>query len=320
MLWAQLSIAQTFSCGSDALWQQYLQDNPEQAVQQQNLENNYYEQAVKALSTQPQADGAALYTLPVVVHIIHNNGMGDITDAQVQQGIQDLNAAFANTGYYDGGNGYMTPVQFCLAQRTPTGAPTTGIVRVVSPLTNMFMEFEDLLVKDLSRWDPKKYINIWLVNEIISVNIGPGVAGYAFFPGAHGQPKDGIMMESRWMGSSPAKTTILVHEMGHYLGLLHTFEGGCTNDDCLLNGDRVCDTPPDQSTASQPCSVIENTCSTDVNSGFSTDQNDMTINYMDYAKLECSNALHRARASAWSFSLPIPGKVCCNPSVATRLA
>lgn len=315
--WTQISLAQTFSCGSDALWQQYLQDNPEQVLLQQGLENNYYEQAVKALS-QPQADGAALYTLPVVVHIIHNNGMGDITDAQVQQGIQDLNAAFANTGYYDNGNGAMTPFQFCLAQRTPTGAPTNGIDRVVSPLTNMFMEFEDLLVKDLSRWDPKKYINIWLVNEILSVNIGPGVAGYAFFPGAHGQAIDGIMMESRWFGTSPAKTTVLVHEMGHYLGLLHTFEGGCTNDDCLLNGDRVCDTPPDQSTASQPCSVVENTCSTDVNSGFSTDQNDMTINYMDYAKLECANAFTQGQSDRMVFYITHARKsllqsIGCNP-------
>ncbi|MEL6867764.1 MAG: M43 family zinc metalloprotease, partial [Bacteroidota bacterium] len=35
----------------------------------------------------------------------------------------------------------------------------------------------------------------------------------------------------------------------HYLGLYHTFQGGCTNNDCTTDGDRVCDTPPDQSTA-----------------------------------------------------------------------
>ena len=32
--------------------------------------------------------------------------------------------------------------------------------------------------------------------------------------------------------------------MGHYSDLAHTFQGSCPNNDCLMEGDKVCDTPP----------------------------------------------------------------------------
>ncbi|MCB0521628.1 MAG: T9SS type A sorting domain-containing protein [Saprospiraceae bacterium] len=227
------------------------------------------------------------YTLPVVVHIIHDGGSENIPDAQVLQGIQDLNDAYANVGYYDPTTGVDTRIQFCLAKRDPGGNATTGINRVQTPLTDMTLETDDLPVKDLSRWDPEHYINIWIVREICSISYGCGVAGYAYFPASHGQPEDGIMMEAEYFGSNQANSGVQIHEMGHYLGLYHTFQGGCSNSDCLADGDRVCDTPPDQTTAWIPCSSTSNSCSTDANSGFSSDQNDLFQDYMDYSDLNC---------------------------------
>lgn len=75
--------------------------------------------------------------------------------------------------------------------------------------------------------------------------------------------------------------------MGHYLGLLHTFEGGCKNDDCMVDGDKVCDTPPDASTAPVDCNQNVNTCTTDTRSGFTQDQPDQVINFMDYGSGLC---------------------------------
>ncbi|MEO7532002.1 MAG: hypothetical protein ABIS69_11340, partial [Sediminibacterium sp.] len=140
----------------------------------------------------------SVFTLPVVVHIIHNNGVENISNARVLAGIQHLNEAYANTGYYDPSSGVNTNIQFCLAQRDPNGLATTGITRNVSGYTNMggaYYASDDMNVKNINRWDPGYYINIWLVNDI------PGsVAGYAYLPAAHATNVDGILMEAAYFG------------------------------------------------------------------------------------------------------------------------
>src|SRR5690606_36673390 len=118
--------------------------------------------------------------------------------------------------------GVDTEIAFCLARRDPQGAATTGINRLKSALTELNYDIEDQALKNLSRWAPREYINIWVVREVCNDN-GCGVAGYAYLPGAHGQPYDGIVLEARYTGSSPSRSTVLVHEMGHYLGVYHTF-------------------------------------------------------------------------------------------------
>lgn len=261
------------------------------------------------------------FTLPVVVHIIHDGGPENIPDAQVLQGIQDLNDAYANLGYYDQGTGVDTKIQFCLARRDPDGNATTGITRDQSPLTSMDLTTDDIAMKDLNRWDPLNYVNIWLVGEIQG-----GVAGYAYLPASHGQPEDGIVIEAGWFGSSQGNSTVIAHEMGHYLGLYHTFEGGCTNDDCLADGDLVCDTPPDNSTAAVPCNGSMNSCDTDANSGFTTDQDDMFWNYMDYGDWNCYSAFTQGQTDRMVFTIENPrvslldSKGCLDPCTSPLIA
>ncbi len=286
-------------CGFDALMQQLGRE------EQKRL--GAYEQAWQHLAKAGEKTGHKAspppYTLPVVVHVIHQNGPENISDAQVQQAIQHLNEAFANTGYYDPATGVSIPIEFCLAIQNPDGNLTTGINRLDDPLTDITMDSDDLALKDLIRWDPYSYINIWVVREICSNSLGCGVAGYAYFPSAHGGPHDGIVVEAGYMGSSPANTSVLIHEMGHYLGLYHTFQGGCTNDDCLTDGDRICDTPPDNTTTPVPCGTAVNSCSTDANSGFPTDQNDLYIDYMDYSNLACYSAFTQGQSDRMIFTV-----------------
>ncbi|MFL5728695.1 MAG: choice-of-anchor L domain-containing protein [Cytophagaceae bacterium] len=256
----------------------------------------------KTLSSKPvyAKTQAGIYTIPVVVHIIHNNGPENISDATVQQGIQDLNDAFAQHSPYNGPNSVNVGIQFCLAQQDENGNFTTGINRIQSSLTNMTMETQDMDVKNLSRWDPLLYMNIWLVRDINSISAGPGVAAYAYLASSHGMPEDGIVNEAGWFGSSKNNSKIHIHETGHYLNLYHTFNEGCGNNNCLLDGDHVCDTPPDQSVNVVPCNGSINSCLTDPddtspnnpfrNSGGSGDQDDMISNYMDYGDQACQNA------------------------------
>ncbi|MBL7729155.1 MAG: PKD domain-containing protein, partial [Dinghuibacter sp.] len=285
-------------CGSTPLMNKWLQNPLNREIQEQ-VERQILEFKKKQTTTQrPQL----VVTLPVVVHIIHNNGPENISDAQVIQGIQHLNQAFANLSPYDPTDGVDCQIQFCLARRDPNGNATNGITRNVSTLTNMNMDTQDLSVKNLNRWNPLCYINIWLVNEICS-NGGCGVAGYAYLPGAHGSSVDGIVQEARWFGSNSGNSVVQIHEMGHYLGLYHTFQGGCTNNNCLTDGDRVCDTPPDQSTAAVGCNGVMNSCTTDVQSGFTTDQNDLTRNYMDYGSIQCFSMFTQGQADRMNWHI-----------------
>ena len=283
-------------CHQEQVWQQLIEDQPDFLQHQRSLEEQLYQRTIDGKISNRNAFNAPPYELPIVVHIIHNNGTENISDGQVLDGLRHLNEAYGNRGYYDQGTGVDTRIQFCLAQQDPNGNTTTGINRIVSSLTNMTSETDDLNVKDLSRWNPTQYINIWLVREVCSLSSGCGVAGYAYFPSSHGSSIDGIMMEARYFGTSEGESGVQIHEMGHYLGLYHTFQGGCANNDCLRDGDRVCDTPPDQSTAAVRCGDTVNSCSTDVNPAdpnnpFTTDQEDMYINYMDYGDFDCYSAL-----------------------------
>jgi len=252
----------------------------------------------------------AVLTIPVVVHVVHNNGIGNLPLSQVQVAIQHLNDAYANVGYYNPNTGVDVEIQFCLAQRDPAGNTTNGVTYTVSPLSNLNMNTQDLQLKNTIRWNPTEYVNIWSVTNIMG-----GVAGYAYFPSAHGTNVDGIVIEAGYMGSSPANSSVLVHEMGHYLGLYHPFEGGCPNNDCLVDGDKVCDTPPDNTTSRPPCSTPPNSCTTDEDDatpnnpfratalGGLGDQPDLIQDYMDYSDFNCYDRFTQGQKDRMRFFL-----------------
>jgi gliding motility-associated-like protein len=281
------NVKQAF-CGQKGITEQLFKTRPELKRNFERIERSLKQYNLrKGNSLQKTMRPMGLVTLPVVVHIIHNGGAENISDAQVLKGIEYLNEAFSNSGSYASVKGINTQIQFCMAERSPDGKPTNGITRDISPYTIMGgSEYysDDLHVKDINRWNPNCYINIWLVKSI------PGnVVGYANLPAAAGMDVDGIVMEAAYFGSSASNNVVINHEMGHYLGLYHTFEGGCVNNDCLSDGDKVCDTPPDQSTASVSCNVTMNSCTTDALSGFNADQNDLKEDFMDYGNYDCMN-------------------------------
>ena len=282
-------------CGQQGVTEQLLRNNPALKRYHEQTEQQIRQyQLARRLAPAATQRTTAVVTLPVVIHIIHSNGAENIPDAQVLAGLQHLNEAYANTGYYDPANGVNTQIQFCLAQRDPNNNPTNGITRDASSYTVMGgpdYYSDDQAVKNINRWNPSCYINIWLVRSI------PGsVVGYAYLPSAHGSNIDGIVMEASWFGSSPGNSVVTIHEMGHYLGLYHTFQGACKNDDCTADGDRVCDTPPDQSTAAVDCNTSVNSCSTDALSGFGADVSDLHEDYMDYGDFDCMKVFTQGQA------------------------
>jgi len=246
-------------CGFDAIHNQKLQTDPtykrnfereseliREQVQQINLAK------IKPLST------TATYVIPVVVHVVHTGGaVGSIynpTDAQIEGAIDYLNSVYAGTFTDVQGIGDMQ-IQFALAQRDPNCNPTSGINRVdgssipgyaSNGIIANVVGAPELNVKNIIRWNPSQYYNIWVVNKIDGADgtSGSFIAGYAYFPGAPSN-LDGTVMLATQMRAGD-KT--LPHEIGHALALHHPFNGSNGNTcaapetDCSAEGDGVCDT------------------------------------------------------------------------------
>lgn len=223
---------------------------------------------------------AVVYTIPVVFHIVNSNA-ASITDLMVVNALKELNDAFAHLGAYGVDPlGTNTMVQFCLAKTDPKGGLTNGIDRVNSYYENIDVDLESDKLGYLTNWDPSKYANIWVVNSIQGeIPPSPFNCGVWTRSGFGGYASAGVGAVV-----SGLSTPLVAHEMGHYLSLLHTFQGtNCINNDCTTDGDLVCDTPPDRSTAGSSCSNPENSCQTDTISGpFKTDVPDNISNFMDY--------------------------------------
>ncbi len=220
--------------------------------------------------------GGALYRIPVVVHIITTkNGSGAISDAQVDSQIDILNEDLGALPGSLGANGYDAKIEFFLATEDPSGNPTTGITRSAN---NRWYNDQQAYWNSLA-WDTNRYLNIY-------TNTASGNLGYAFVPnggGVVGNIADRVVI--LWssfglngpIGPPYNLGRTVTHEVGHYLGLYHTFDGGCASTSgCNSNGDLICDTNPEASPMTQgACSRV--TCSS----------SDPVDNYMDYSDDIC---------------------------------
>lgn len=269
--------------------------------------------------------------LPVIFHRMVNGAAtpitNSITNPQIIAALAQLNSIYAGTAIGSKPTGFNTHIQFCLAQVDNLGnAITTNSFSsssVALPLDNTSQTQITALsniVQNTLRFPTTKYINIYLVEDITSP-----VAGFAYMPSSHGNTFDGIYLESQYIlppTSGPNdlsyNMTVLSHEMGHYLGLFHTFgicnapltqTCSCYNDNCLFDGDMICDTPPDFSQAATPgCSAV-NTCTTDAAYTTSAapllvaDVNDLINNYMDYGDWNCQNSFTQGQVNRMHFMI-----------------
>lgn len=193
-------------------------------------------------------------TIRVAFHVITSNGKGNVTDEQIDAQMKALNDGFKGTGYR---------FELASVDRTENGSwfklgPGTGT---------------ESRAKQALAIDPAHHLNIY------TASLTQGLLGWAYFPNS-------ISEDSFWHGvvvhyeSLPggAFTNFnlggtAVHEAGHYLGLYHTFQGGC-----VAPGDEVDDTPFEASPASG-CPIGRDTCE---QPGF-----DPVQNYMDYSDDAC---------------------------------
>ncbi|GAB4296311.1 MAG: hypothetical protein Kow0098_19380 [Ignavibacteriaceae bacterium] len=263
-------------CGTMEVLDRLLKENPdleqrmaaiEQVIQHKIIENKL----------NPET-GGVIRTIPVVVHVVYNTSAQNISESQVQSQIRILNEdyrkLFGTNGWNNDPVGADTEIEFVLASTDPDGNPTNGITRTFTTKTS-FTTNDD--VKKSSRggkdpWDTAHYLNIWVCN------LSGGILGYAQFPGGPSST-DGVVCTYTAFGDEGTATPpfhlgrTASHEVGHYLNLYHTFQGGCT-----APGD-YCDDTPDVSSPNYGCPTGHISCGSV----------DMVENYMDYTDDACMN-------------------------------
>jgi hypothetical protein len=227
---------------------------------------------------------AAVVTIPVVFHVVYATSAENITDAKCIEQLNQLNFDFAKLNRDTNlipavfrNFAADTKIQFCLAQRDPNGAATTGIIHKATNVTTF--NFDDKVKYTASggdnAWPANSYLNIW------TCNLGGGLLGYAQFPGG-ANATDGVVILYSAIGSnnSPGTATpyhlgrTATHEVGHWLNLRHIW------GDANCGDDFVNDTPTQQTSNSGCPSFPHITCSNGTNG-------DMYMNYMDYTNDAC---------------------------------
>ena len=240
-----------FSCSTHGLehLSSLLNGHPERLAEIGQA-NARLEQETQQFAEDFDARGGTQYVLPVVFHIIHNNGPENISDEQVVDAIRVLNEDFnkLNADWENVREAFLpivadVGVTFRLAGYDPNGNCTKGITRTVSDLTND--GGQDM--KDLIQWPRDRYLNIWVCAY------AQGAAGYTQTPGnvdaLWAAPADGIVVLHSYVGSigtsAPTRSRTLTHEVGHWINLRHTW--GPTNEPGLPENcdsdDNVSDTP-----------------------------------------------------------------------------
>lgn len=239
--------------------------------------------ALRATSSSSRTAEAGKITVPVYIHVIHGKKRNE---RRIGKHAARRMFAILKAGYAGAQNPAAGATSFTFKLRRITISRNAAWYHA-APYSRADRQMKSRLHRGKAR-----VLNIY-VNRPKSQ--GVLLLGFSMFPWQRAaRPRfDGVTISDislpggRARGYNQGDTVI--HETGHWLGLLHTFEGGCSD------GDGVADTPA-EATASFTCDEGRNTCDTPVfpdpanPGGPLIDQPDPIHNFMDYSYDYCMNA------------------------------
>jgi hypothetical protein len=209
----------------------------------------------------PGSGKAFKATIPVYVHVFTDGSEGRLSLTAIQQEIAVMNREFAG-----GEGGVSTGFSFRLAGVDSTDDATW--FSALDPGTSV-----ERTAKAATHAGDAQTLNVWTTD-------GPSYLGFATFPSWYKRSPqlDGIVLDYKSFpggtyGSQYSLGKTATHEAGHWLGLLHTFQGACN-----AKGDYVDDTPA-EATPTSGCPAGKDTCS--------APGTDPIHNYMDYSYDSC---------------------------------
>lgn len=298
-------------CRTSELVAAYQLHHPE-AVQEQRDNETFTQQfIVKSGNDQQRPTAGSKYVIPCVFHVYGTTQGGKTVSLStiqsalanwVNKDFKGLNSDFATVHSKFLALRDTLSIEFALAKKDPSGKATTGVIfyNTKSGYGNDG-PYDTQIQADA--WDNYSYFNIYIMNDLYADG-STGNSGVCWYPSTSMSDKNlaRCVFNGAFLAGNTSQefASVLTHEFGHFLNLIHTFEGGCGT-----NNDNVDDTPT--------CTYPGHDCHTSSTANSPLNCNNALINaenYMDYSgAYGCYKMFTKGQVARMKAALDMPSRV-----------